>query len=144
PGINIAEGDYLLAVNGRELHASDNLDAFFDGTAGKQTVLHIAKNAEGAGARDVTVVPTDSEHGLRNLDWINSNRRKVDALSGGKIAYIYMPDTGGAGYSNFNRYFYAQLDKQGVILDERYNEGGFIADYVANTLGQKIMSGAIE
>ena len=144
PGINIAEGDYLLAVNGRELHASDNLESFFDGTAGKQTVLRVAKSAEGANARDVTVVPADSEHGLRNLDWINSNRRKVDALSGGKIAYIYMPDTGGAGYSNFNRYFYAQLDKQGVILDERYNEGGFIADYVANTLGQKIMSGAIE
>jgi tricorn protease len=144
PGINIAEGDYLLAVNGRELHASDNLESFFDGTAGKQTVLRIAKSAEGANARDVTVVPADSEYGLRNLDWINSNRRKVDALSGGKIAYIYMPDTGGAGYSNFNRYFYAQLDKQGVILDERYNEGGFIADYVANTLGQKIMSGAIE
>jgi tricorn protease len=144
PGINIAEGDYLLAVNGRELHASDNLESFFDGTAGKQTVLRIAKSAEGANARDVTVVPADSEHGLRNLDWINSNRRKVDALSGGKIAYIYMPDTGGAGYSNFNRYFYAQLDKQGVILDERYNEGGFIADYVVNTLGQKMMSGAIE
>jgi len=144
PGINIAEGDYLLAVNGRELHASDNLESFFDGTAGKQTVLRIGKSAEGANARDVTVVPADSEHGLRNLDWINSNRRKVDALSGGKIAYIYMPDTGGAGYSNFNRYFYAQLDKQGVILDERYNEGGFIADYVANTLGQKMMSGAIE
>ena len=144
PGINIAEGDYLLAVNGRELHASDNLESFFDGTAGKQTVLRVARSAEGANARDVTVVPADSEHGLRNLDWINSNRRKVDAWSGGKIAYIYMPNTAGAGYSNFNRYFYAQLDKQGVILDERYNEGGFIADYVANTLGQKIMSGAIE
>jgi tricorn protease len=144
PGINIVEGDYLLAVNGRELHATDNIDAFFDGTAGKQTVLHITKSAEGAEARDVTVVPADSEHGLRNLDWIDSNRRKVDALSGGKIAYIYMPNTAGAGYTNFNRYFYAQLDKQAVILDERYNEGGFIADYVVNVLGQKRLSGAIE
>ena len=144
PGINIVEGDYLLAVNGRELHATDNIDAFFDGTAGKQTVLRIAKSAEGADARDVTVVPADSEHGLRNLDWIDSNRRKVDALSGGKIAYIYMPNTGGAGYTNFNRYFYAQLDKQAVILDERYNEGGFIADYVVNVLGQKRLSGAVE
>jgi tricorn protease len=81
---------------------------------------------------------------LRNLDWIDSNRRKVDALSGGKIAYIYMPNTGGAGYTNFNRYFYAQLDKQAVILDERYNEGGFIADYVVNVLGQKRLSGAVE
>jgi tricorn protease len=144
PGINIVEGDYLLGVNGRELHATDNIDAFFDGSAGKQTVLRIAKSAEGADARDVTVVPAESEHGLRNLDWIDSNRRKVDASSGGKIAYIYMPNTAGAGYTNFNRYFYAQLDKQAVILDERYNEGGFIADYVVNVLGQKRLSGAIE
>jgi tricorn protease len=144
PGINIVEGDYLLAVNGRELHATDNIDAFFDGLAGKQTVLKVAKSADGRDARDVTVVPVDSEHGLRNLDWIDANRRKVDALSGGKVAYIYMPNTAGAGYTNFNRYFYAQLDKQAVVLDERYNEGGFIADYVVNVLGQKRLSGAIE
>jgi tricorn protease len=144
PGINIVEGDYLLAVNGRELHARDNVDSFFDGLAGKQTVVRVGKNPEGTDGRDVTVVPTASEHGLRNLEWINSNRRKVDALSGGKIAYIYMPNTAGAGYTNFNRYFYAQLDKEAVVLDERYNEGGFIADYVITVLGQKPMSGAIE
>jgi tricorn protease len=144
PGIHIVEGEYLLAVNGRELHATDNLDSFFDGTAGKQTVLRVGTNADGSAARDVTVVPVDSEKGLRNIDWIESNRRKVDQLSGGKIAYIYMPNTAGAGYSNFNRYFYAQLDKQAVVLDERYNEGGLIADYIVNVLGQKLLSGAIE
>lgn len=143
PGINIVVGDYLLAVNGRELHASDNLISFFDGTAGKQTVLRVGKKPDGSDGRDVTVVPVESEHGLRNLDWIDSNRRKVDELSGGKVAYIWMPNTAGAGYSNFNRYFYAQLDKQAVVLDERYNEGGFIADYVVNVLGQKRLSGAI-
>jgi len=144
PGINIVEGDYLLGVNGRELHATDNIDSFFDGTAGKQTVLRVGKNADGSGGRDVTVVPTASEYGLRNLDWIDSNRRKVDALSGGKVAYVYMPDTGGAGYTNFNRYFYAQLDKQGLVLDERYNQGGLIADYIVSVLGQKHLSNAIE
>ena len=144
PGINIVEGDYLLAVNGRELRGTDNIDSLFNGAAGKQTVLRVGKSADGSGARDVTVVPTASEYGLRNLDWINSNRRKVDALSGGKIAYVYMPNTGGAGYTNFNRYFYAQLDKEGVILDERYNQGGFLADYVANVLSQKQLSNAIE
>ncbi|HZO23752.1 MAG TPA: PDZ domain-containing protein [Steroidobacteraceae bacterium] len=143
PGINIVEGDYLLAVNGRELYATDNLDSFFDGTAGKQTVLRVGKKPDGSDARDVTVVPVDSEHGLRNLDWIESNRHKVDQLSGGKVAYIWMPNTAGAGYTNFNRYFYAQLDKQAVVLDERYNEGGFIADYIVNVLGQKRLSGAI-
>jgi tricorn protease len=144
PGINIVEGDYLLAVNGRELHGSDNIDSFFNGTAGKQTVLRVSKNADGSAARDVTVVPTASEYGLRNLEWINSNRKKVDALSGGKIAYVYMPNTGGGGYTNFNRYFYAQLDKSGVILDERFNQGGFLADYVTLMLGQKHLSNAIE
>jgi hypothetical protein len=83
-------------------------------------------NPDGKDARDVTVVPIDDEDGLRNLDWIESNRRKVDELSGGKVAYVYMPNTGGAGYTNFNRYFYAQLDKQGLVLDERWNEGGFM------------------
>jgi tricorn protease len=144
PGINIVEGDYLIAVNGRELHATDNIDSFFNGTAGKQTVLRVSKNADGSGARDVTVVPTASEYGLRNLDWINGNRQKVDALSGGKVAYVYMPNTGGAGYTNFNRYFYAQLDKQALVLDERYNQGGFIADYVVSVLSQKHLSNAIE
>jgi tricorn protease len=144
PGIDIVAGDYLLAINGRELHASDNIESFLDGTAGKQTVLRVGKNPEGADGRDVTVVPTESEAGLRNLDWIDSNRRKVDALSGGKVAYVYMPNTAGAGYTNFNRYFYAQLDKQALVLDERYNEGGFIADYIVNVLGQKLLSGAIE
>ncbi len=144
PGINIVEGDYLLAVNGRELFATDNVDSFFDGAAGKQTVVRVGRNADGSGGRDVTVVPTASEYGLRNLDWIDSNRRKVDALSGGKVAYVYMPDTGGAGYSNFNRYFYAQLDKQALVLDERYNQGGLIADYIVSVLGQKHLSNAIE
>ncbi|HEX4005393.1 MAG TPA: PDZ domain-containing protein [Acidobacteriaceae bacterium] len=144
PGINVNVGDYLLAVNGRELHATDNLYSFFDGTAGQQTVLRVGTRADGSDGRDVTVVPTDSEHGLRNIDWIEGNRRLVDKLSDGKIAYIYMPNTGGSGYDNFNRYFYAQIDRQGVVLDERYNEGGLIADYIVNVLGQKILSGAIE
>jgi tricorn protease len=144
PGINIVEGEYLLAVNGRELHATDNLDSFFDGTAGKQTVLRVGKKPDGSDGRDVTVVPVDSERRLRNLDWIDSNRRKVDELSGGKVAYIYMPNTAGAGYTNFNRYFYAQLDKEAVVLDERFNQGGYIADYIITVLGQKMLSGAIE
>jgi tricorn protease len=144
PGINVVEGEYLLAVNGRELHGTDNVDSFFDGAAGKQTVIRVGTRPDGSDGRNVTVVPIASEHGLRNIDWIESNRRKVDQLSGGKVAYIYMPNTGGAGYSNFNRYFYAQVDKQAVVLDERYNEGGLIADYVVNVLGQKILSGAIE
>jgi tricorn protease len=144
PGVYVREGAYLLAVNGRELHAEDNLYQFFDGTAGKQTVLHIAYNLDGKDASDVTVVPIADEDGLRNLDWIESNRHKVDELSGGKVAYVYMPNTGGSGYTNFNRYFYSQLDKQALVLDERFNEGGLIADYVVDVLRRFPLSGASE
>jgi tricorn protease len=143
-GVSVKEGEYLLAVNGRELKAGDNLYEFFDGTAGKQTVLRVGVNADGKDARDVTVIPISDEDGLRNLDWIEGNRRKVGELSGGKVAYVYMPNTGGSGYTNFNRFFYSQLDKQGLVLDERYNEGGFIADYVVDVLKRIPLSGAIE
>jgi tricorn protease len=144
PGVYVNQGDYLLAVNGRELHAADNLYEFFDGTAGKQTLLRVGVNPDGKDARDVTVVPIGDEDGLRNLDWIESNRRKVNELSSGKVAYVYMPNTGGSGYTNFNRYFYSQLDRQALVLDERYNEGGFIADYVVDALKRFPLSGAIE
>ncbi|MGA7857754.1 MAG: PDZ domain-containing protein [Terracidiphilus sp.] len=144
PGVYVKEGEYLLAVNGRDLHATDNLYEAFDGTAGKQTVLHVGPNPDGKDARDVTVVPIADEDGLRNIDWVESNRRKVDELSGGKVAYVYMPNTGGSGYDSFNRYFYAQLDKQALVLDERWNEGGFIADYVVDVLKRFPLSGAIE
>lgn len=141
PGVNVHEGEYLLAVNGRELHAKDNLYSFFDGTAGKQTVLHVGPTADGKDARDVTVVPIDDEDDLRYYNWIEGNRHKVDELSGGKVAYVYMPNTGGGGFTSFNRYFYAQLDKQAVVLDERFNEGGYIADYMIETLRRIPLSG---
>ena len=144
PGVYVKQGEYLLAVNGHELHANDNLYAAFDGTAGRQTVIHVGPNPDGKDARDVTVVPIPDEDGLRNIDWVEGNRRKVDELSGGKLAYVYMPNTGGAGYSNFNRYFYSQLDKQALVLDERWNEGGFIADYVVDVLKRFPLSGAVE
>ena len=144
PGVYVKQGEYLLAVNGRDLHSTDNLYEFFDGTAGRQTVLHVGPNPDGKDARDVTVIPVADEDGLRNLDWVESNRRKVDELSGGKIAYVYMPNTAGAGYSSFNRYFYSQLNKQALILDERWNEGGFIADYIVDVLKRFPLSGAIE
>ena len=144
PGVSVQQGDYLLAVNGRELHAGDNLYRAFAETAGQQTVLRVGPNADGNASREVTVVPVGSEDGLRELDWIQSNLKKVDALSGGRVAYVYMPNTGGAGYTNFNRYFYSQLNKQALVLDERNNEGGFIADYIVDTLRRTPLSMAIE
>ncbi len=139
PGVNVKAGEYLLAVNGRSITSSDDLYASFQETAGKQVVLKIGSSADGTGSRDVTVVPLGSEDDIRNLDWIEGNRRKVDELSGGKLAYVYLPDTGAGGYSNFNRYFFAQVGKEGAILDERFNHGGQVADYIIDYLRREPM-----
>jgi tricorn protease len=140
PGVDVRQGEYLLAVNGRDLRASDNLYSFFQGTAGKSVVLKVGPNPVGKGAREVTVVPVDSEVDLRNLAWIEGNRRLVDQMTGGKVAYVYVPNTAEAGYSRFNRYFFAQLDKQAAIIDERFNTGGDIADYIVDHLRRPVMS----
>ncbi|HVA27777.1 MAG TPA: PDZ domain-containing protein [Candidatus Baltobacteraceae bacterium] len=137
PGVNVHVGDYLLAVNGKPIRADREVAAYFQETAGKQTTITVASNPEGTNARNVVVVPLASEHALRNLAWIEHNRRVVDRLSGGKLGYVYLPDTGYGGFTNFNRYFFAQVNKEGVILDERYNHGGQIADYVIDVLSRK-------
>jgi tricorn protease len=140
PGVNVKVGDYILAVNGRELHSSDNIYGFFEETAGRQVGLRIGPSPDGKGARDVTVVPVEGEGNLRRFAWIEGNRRKVDQMTGGRVAYVYLPDTGYGGYSNFNRYFFAQVGKEGVIVDERFNEGGQLADYVIDYLRRPLMS----
>jgi tricorn protease len=140
PGIDVKEGEYLLEINGHPLSASDDVFAYLEGTAGKRVSLRVGPDPSGANSRDVTVVPAASEQALRNLAWIESNRRKVDELSGGKLAYVYMPDTAGAGLVSFNRYFFAQVDKQGVVLDERFNGGGQVADYVIEVLNRPLLS----
>ena len=137
PGTDVKAGEYLLAVNGRPLTGHDNLYSFFEETAGKQTTIRVGPRADGAGARDVVVVPVRSEARLRNLAWIENNRREVDRLSGGKLAYVYMPDTEYGGFASFNRYFFSQVGKQGLVLDERFNHGGQIADYVIDLLSRK-------
>jgi tricorn protease len=140
PGINVKEGEYLLAVNGRELTGRDEVYSFFQETAGKQTVIQVGPTADGKGARDVTVVPVADEHNLRHLAWIEGNRRKVDELSGGRVAYVHLPDTAEGGYSSFNRYFFAQVGKQAAVLDERFNHGGDLADYIIDYLRRPPMS----
>jgi tricorn protease len=139
PGLNVAIGDCILAINGQELTAAVDIQQPLEGTAGKVISLRIA-GADGKNARDISVTPVANEARLRNVDWIESNRLKVDKLSGGKLAYIYLPDTGGGGFTNFNRYYFAQTEKQGAVIDERFNAGGQIADYFVEVMGRHIES----
>jgi tricorn protease len=139
PGIQVAEGDYLLEVNGRPLAATANLYAAFEGTAGHQTLIRINKSPSLEGSRVLTVVPVASDQGLRTREWIEANRRRVDELSGGRLAYVWLPNTAGAGYSYFTRYYYAQQQKEGAVIDERYNQGGMVADYIVNELDRKLL-----
>ncbi|HTF37852.1 MAG TPA: PDZ domain-containing protein, partial [Blastocatellia bacterium] len=140
PGVNVGAGEYLLGVNGRELRATDNVYEFFEGTAGKSVVIRVGPNPDSSGSREVTVVPVKSEDGLRNLGWIEDNRRRVDQLSGGKLGYVYLPNTAGEGYTNFNRYYFAQIDKQGAVIDERFNGGGTAADYIIDYMRRPLMN----
>ena len=134
PGVNVRAGEFLLAVNGQDLRGDDDVYRLFQGTAGKQTVLTVGPGADGVRSRQVTVVPVPSEEGLRLRTWMEDNRRRVDEMTGGRVAYVYIPDTFAGGFANFNRYFFSQVGKEAVILDERFNHGGAIADYIVDYL----------
>jgi tricorn protease len=138
PGAGVKEGEYLLAVNGKELTGTDNVYRLFEGTAGKQTTIRVGPNADGKGARDVIVVPVPSERQLRILAWVDDNRKKVDKMTGGKVAYLYIPDTSVEGFTRFNRYFFSQTNKQAAIIDERFNGGGQLADHIIDYLRQPL------
>ena len=134
PGIDVQDGDFLLTVNGQDLRGDDDVDRLFQGRAEKQTIITVAKTATGTGARTFTVVPIGSEESLRLRTWMEDNRKKVSELSNGRVGYVYIPDTHGAGLTNFNRYYFTEVGKDAVILDERFNHGGYIADYIINIL----------
>jgi tricorn protease len=139
PGVNVREGEYLLAVDGREVHGSDEIYSFFLDRAGKAVQLKVAEDATGKDTRTVTVVPIANEASLRQREWMENNRRKVEELSAGKLAYVYLPNTAMAGFTNFNRYYFAQNAKQGAVIDERFNGGGAIADYIVDWLKRPLL-----
>lgn len=134
PGVNAKVGDYLLAVNGANITADANLYEFFENTAGKITELTIGPNANGDGSRTVKVVPITSEGGLRNRDWVEGNLRKVTEATNGQVAYVYVPNTAELGHDYFKRYFFPQATRKAIIIDERFNGGGSLADYYINLL----------
>jgi tricorn protease len=142
PGIDVKEGDFLISVNGQDVKADEEVYRPFLGRAGKQTVIRVAPKADGSGARSVTVVPVGNEYALRLRTWMEDCRKKVDQLSGGRVGYVYVPDTFAGGFENFNRYYFSQTGKEAVVIDERFNHGGDIADYIINALKWTPLMGA--
>ncbi|MGA8035917.1 MAG: PDZ domain-containing protein [Candidatus Acidiferrales bacterium] len=138
PGVNVVAGEYLFEVNGVEVKPTEDVYEYFQETAGKQTVLKVGPNADGSGSREVTVVPEPDETNLRNRSWMNGNMKTVNEMSGGKLAYVYLPNTAGGGFTNFNRYYFAQVGRQGALIDERFNTGGQAADYIIQYMQRKI------
>ena len=140
PGVNVKEGEYLLAVRGLNLAAPTEVYSLFENTTGKSVEITVGPNPDGTGSRTVTVVPLANEYPIRNLDWVEGNLRKVHKATDGKVAYVYVPDTAAMGLTYFKRYFYPQIDKQAVIVDERANSGGWIADYYIDHLRKPPLS----
>lgn len=138
PGIDVNEGDYILEVNGQLVDSKINFFSYFENTAGKQVKLKVSSQANGVNPRTITVIPVPNEGQLRMMDWVESNRRKVDELSDGKLAYVYIPNTGQGGYTYFNRYYFAQQDKKGAVIDERNNGGGSAADYMVDIMAREL------
>lgn len=141
PGIGVKAGDFLIAVNGRELTDRDNIHEALQGSVGQQTTLLVNDRPVREGAREAVVEPIDNEGGLRLWDWVEANRRTVEAQSGGRVGYVYLPNTAEAGFSFFNRMYFAQSDKDGFIFDERANGGGQAADYIVDVLSAADLGG---
>ena len=134
PGVDVKQGEYLLAVAGTDLRPPTDVYSVFESTAGKIVEIKVGPNPDGTGARTVQVVPVADEFALRNRDWVEDNLKKVDKATGGRVAYVYVPNTAELGHMYFKRYFFPQSDKEAIIVDERFNGGGNLADYYIDFL----------
>ncbi len=139
-GVNVKEGDYVLAVGGRKLDPAEDPWAAFDGLGGKTVQLLVNDKPSSEGARSVVVKMLTSEARLRNLAWIEAKRERVDEATHGRVGYIYVPDTGLGGQSELARQFYGQFDKDGLIVDERFNSGGQIPDRFVELLNRPVLN----
>jgi len=140
PGVDVVAGEYLLAVNGENLSPPDNLFARFENSADDIVEITVGPNPSYERSRAVQVVPVRNEFTLRNRDWVEGNIAKVDAATNGRVAYVYVPNTAGLGHVYFKRYFFPQAHKDAIIVDERFNGGGQIADYYIDILRRPFMS----
>ncbi|WP_179346315.1 S41 family peptidase [Winogradskyella ursingii] len=141
PGLKIEEGYYIVGINGNEIKADENLYKHLDGTSGMQTILHINDKPEFKGHWTEVVETIRSENSLRQRAWVEDNRRLVDKLSNGRLGYVWVPNTGGPGFVSFNRYYFAQQDKEGAVIDERFNGGGLLDDYMVDLMTRSLRAG---
>lgn len=138
PGLDVQAGDCIAGINGAAVSAGEDIQRHLEGTADQAITISIVRGQ--AAPRDITVVPIASEARLRNLTWIEDNRQRVDRLSGGKLGYVYLPNTGGGGFTSFNRYYFAQTDRQGMVIDDRFNGGGQAADYMIEVMNRRLIN----
>jgi len=134
PGVNVKEGDYLVAINGRALRSPQTPDELLTNSANEVVTLTVNSKPTADGARKVVVKPIADEFRLHELNMIETNRKKVDAASGGKIGYVYLPDMGDAGLNEFVKQYFPQIRKEGIIFDVRYNGGGFVDELIFERL----------
>jgi len=140
PGVDVKAGEYLLAVQGKKIQPPENLYSFFENTSGKLIEITVGPKPDGTGSRTVQVVPVSSEIALRNRDWVEGNLKKVNEATNGRVAYVYVPNTTTLGHIYFKRYFFPQVNKDAIIVDERFNGGGQVADYYIDLLRRPFVS----
>jgi tricorn protease len=140
PGVDVKAGEYLLAVEGRDLAPPEDLYSRFERTAGRIVEITVGPTPDGKNSRTVKVVPIESETQLRNRDWVEGNLRKVTEATNGRVAYVYVPNTSSLGHEYFKRYFFPQADRDAIIVDERHNGGGQVADYYIDILRRPFIS----
>ncbi|HSG47241.1 MAG TPA: PDZ domain-containing protein, partial [Longimicrobiales bacterium] len=138
PGLGVSQGDYIVEIDGRELRAPTNPYQLLEGTAGRAITIAVNDRPSLEGARHIVVEPTGNDGQLRSWAWVEGNRRKVSELSDGRLAYVYLPNTGQGGYSYFNRMYFAQQDRSGAVIDERNNGGGSAADYMVEVMDREL------
>jgi tricorn protease len=137
PGIEVKEGEYIVAIDGVPTNSVKDMYSLLVGKADVPTELSVNSKPQQAGARKVNIVPLADEYPLRHYNWVQENIRKVDRASGGKIGYIYIPDMSAEGLNEFSRYFYPQLDKEGLIIDDRANGGGNVSPMILERLARE-------
>jgi tricorn protease len=140
PGLEVSEGNYLIAVNGVEVPVADNPYSHFQGMANQEITLLVNDKPSRKGAHEILVKAIGDESGLRYHDWVESNRRKVSEATDGKVGYMHVPNTSVAGLREFDKYLQAQTLKKALIVDERYNAGGMIPDFYTNKLKKRLLN----